>query len=103
QGRLGQLEGRAGRLFGEDVLPDRVARTRVEELDAFDRGERSQTGEERPRLFGQDLRRPRRCRGGLVVEVADGELAEHDQVVVADEAEVRAGGDGLAAFVRARP
>src|SRR5512132_1406441 len=29
---FGQLERRAGRLFGEDVFPDRVARARVEDL-----------------------------------------------------------------------
>ena len=75
----------------------------MEELDAVVCGVGLEAGEELPRLLPQHARGPPRGGGRLVVEVADGELAEHDQVMVPDEATVGPGPHGVAALVRQRP
>src|SRR5439155_3020045 len=88
--RVREFEGRPGGLLRQDVLPDGVARARVEEVDALDLAERLQAREERTRLRRQDVGGPDGCGGGLVVEVADRELAEDDQGVVSPQTVVSA-------------
>ena len=60
----------------------------MEEIDAVDLRERLQALEERVRLLRQHLRSPDSRSRGLVVEVAHRQLAEDDEIVVADEADV---------------
>ena len=73
----------------EHVFPDRVARAAVEELDAgaraaaarATRGTRAAASSSTPRV-------QRGRRGRLAGEVVERDLADHDEVVVADEADV---------------
>ena len=101
--RVGEVEGGMRGFLREHVLPDGVARAGMEELDAVVRGVGLEAGEELPRRLRQHARGPGRGGGRLVVEVADGELAENDQVMVPDEATVGPGPHGVAALVRQRP
>src|SRR5438093_638620 len=81
--RRRELERGARRFFGENVLPDRIARACVKEIDAVHSTERLEFLQEVTRLGLQDLGGPARRRRGLVVEVAEIELTERDEVVVA--------------------
>ena len=71
----GEREGRARRLVAEDVLPDGVARARVEELDAVGGREARQPLEVLARLRRQDGLRPARRVGGVVAEVLERDAA----------------------------
>src|SRR5439155_22834127 len=98
-----QREGSRRGLAGEDVLPDGVARARVEELDPPAPAGRPKRPKIGPRLVGQHLLRPARALDRLGREVDEVELAQHAEIVIPDEAELRALGDLRAARVRTRP
>ena len=100
--RRRQLERRLRRLLAQNVLPHRVARARVEQLRARRLAVRREAAQECLRLVRQDAVRPQ-CRGcGLFVEVAHRQLAERDEIVIADEADARAAAHDVTALVRLR-
>jgi Zn-dependent protease with chaperone function len=99
----GQLERRLRSLLRQDVLPDRITRACVEEVDAFGLSGGLEALEERAGLRREDLRRPDRGGCRLVVEVTDAEPAERDEIVIADEADAATFPDDVAALVRPGP
>src|SRR5262249_51275363 len=101
--RLGVREGGLDGLGVEYVLPDRVPRASVVELDVADRRTRLEPREEGLRFLVEDSLRPLDRAAGLRVELIDVDVAEDDEVVVADETQVDALADELAALVGPRP
>ena len=101
--RCREVEGRLRRLLGQDVLPDGIARARVEEVDAVGCAGGLKALQKRARALRELPCRPDCRRRRLVVEVADADLAERDEVVVADEADVAPLPHDVAALVRQRP
>src|SRR6266540_1263346 len=85
-----QLDLGSGRRETAEHLPavERDRKGDVEETDPLGLAGRPESLEKGARFLRQHLRRPEGCRGGLVVEVADRELAEDDEVVVPDEAAI---------------
>ena len=108
--RDGHLERGQGRLLADHVLPDRVARARVEELGAIDLRLRFESLEEGAVLVEQHRPRPPHDRSRVRAELLQVEPSEDAQVVVADEAQLRALADrrrpprsGAARSRRGRP
>jgi hypothetical protein len=101
--RDGHLERGQGRLLADHVLPDRVARACVEELGAIDLRLRLEALEEGAVLVEQHRARPPHDRSRVRAELLQVEPSEDAQVVVADEAQLRALADDVGHFVRARP
>ena len=101
--RDGHLESGQGRLLADHVLPDRVARARVEELGAIGLRLRLETLEEGAVLVEQHCLRPPHDRSRVRAELLQVELPEDAEVVVADEARLRPLADDVDHLVRARP
>ena len=101
--RLGQLERDAGHVCREHVLPDRVARARVEELDPVPRALRPQRLQERARAFREHGARPARRHDRVAGELLQVDLAEHPEIVVPRQADRRTPLDRRAARIRPRP
>ena len=99
----GKLERGLHGLLGQHVLPDGIPRARVEEVNPFDLAGGLQALEKPARVLGEDLRGPDRRCGRFVVEVADVEPAQGDEIVVPDEAGVGALPDFVATLVRQGP
>jgi hypothetical protein len=98
-----RLEGPPGGLLAEDVLPNRISGAGVEERNAVTAAARPELGKELPRVRLEHFLRPPGRRSGLPGEVVDRKRAEHDEVVVAREADVRTARDRAAALVGLRP
>src|SRR5262249_12221205 len=101
--RLRQLERRGGCLGRQHVLPDRVARTGVEELDAVAPAQRLLRLQELPRALGQHAARPARGLDRVAGELRQVDRPEHAEIVVPGEADRRTPLDRRAAGIRARP
>src|SRR5215213_5319436 len=99
-GRRGDLEGFARHGLAEDVVPDGVTGARVVQLGAVHPRRRLERLEVRAGVVRQDGLGPA-GRGGCVGgELVERDRADHAEVVIADEAQIRAHGDELAACVR---
>jgi STE24 endopeptidase len=102
--RLARGDERGDRgLGGEDVLPDRVSRARVVEADPLPDRRRVERLEEPARLVLEGRGRPPGARGRVVRELPEVEAPEDGEIVVPDEAEIRALGDEATARVRTGP
>ncbi len=101
--RVCELERRARRLVAEHVLPDRVARRAVVELDTVSGSRRLERFEERLRLRLQHFPGPpgRDCR--LAAELLQIDRAPYGQVVVPRETDVGPLRDQGATLVRPGP
>ena len=99
----GRLEGVASRQLVDHVLPDRVARARVEELGALDLRLRREALEIRAVLVEEHGLGPARRHGRVRCEVVQVEPAEDAEVVVADQADALPLADELRRLVRSRP
>ena len=102
---VGEVERAAGVLDRQDVVPDRVGGARVEERDALPVRRGAKREQELAGLVGQLLPRPAGGRGGVRVELRlrDAGGADGDEVVVADEPDVRPSLDRGRGVVGARP
>ena len=96
---IGELQRRARGLLRQDVLPNRISRAGVEEVDPLGLSGGPEALEKGARVLRQHLRRPEGRGGRFVVEVADRELTEDDEVVVADEAAIGSALHRVAALV----
>jgi hypothetical protein len=97
-----QLERRQRRLLADHVLPDRIARARVEELRAIDLRLRLEALEVVAVLVEEHGPRPRRDSRRVGAELVEVEAPEHPEIVVADEAEPCPLADDLDDLVGAR-
>jgi len=86
--RRRQLERLADDGLAQHVLPDRVARTRVERLDAVPLGLRLELAQVVERLRLEHVDRPARARRGVRRERRQVDLPERGEVVVAEQTEV---------------
>ena len=102
-GRLGEAQALERDLLAEHVVPDRVARARVEELGLVARPGRLERAEPGAVLLAEHVTRPVGGAGRIAAELREIERADHREVVVAAERRVGASPDQRAALVRLRP
>ena len=98
-----RVQAQLGGQAGQDVLPDRVARRRVEEPDALGVAGRLQAEQELARRGRDHLLRPLGGERRAARELLEREHVHHREVVVAGQADRAVGLGQRHAGVRARP
>jgi len=97
-----EQERRHCRLVAQHIVPDRIARTRVEQLSLLGRRTRREPVEVRARVLIEHRLGPAGRGRRVGVEQRDVDAAQAGEIMVSDEADVRALPDDRAAFIRLR-